>query len=127
MSIPAEEPFEEDFLDELIREYSQKNPDFPALLEAAERKSRKAHAIAAERARLRRKRRKPLSHYEQSLLRGLAARRAALGLSQEEVAARIGVTLAALAHLERGDTDPKLSTIERYAAALGQKLELRSE
>lgn len=125
MSTPAEENFEgEDFLDELIREYSEKYPDFPALLKAAERKSRKERAIADKRARLRRK---LPSHYEQSLLRGLAARRAALGLSQEEVAARIGVTLAALAHLERGDTDPKLSTIERYAAALGQKLELRSE
>ncbi|HEX6778760.1 MAG TPA: helix-turn-helix transcriptional regulator [Ktedonobacterales bacterium] len=125
MSTPAEEHFEEeDFLDELIRERAKINPNFPKMVEAEFRRRKKAYAIADKRARLRRK---LPSHYEQSLLRGLAARRAALGLSQEEVAARIGVTQAALAHLERGDTDPKLSTIERYAAALGQKLELRSE
>jgi DNA-binding XRE family transcriptional regulator len=124
MSAHPEEDFEEDFLAELIRERAKINPNFPEMVEAEFRKRKKESAITARRARLRHK---PPSHYEQSLLRGLAARRAELGLSQEEVAARIGVTLAALAHLERGDTDPKLSTLERYAAALGQKLELRAK
>ncbi len=125
MSAHPEEDFEEeDFLEELIRERAKINPNFPEMVEAEFRKRKKAYALAAKRARLRHK---PLSHYEQSLLRGLAARRAELGLSQKEVAARIGVTRAALAHLERGDTDPKLSTLERYAAVLGQKLELRPE
>ena len=34
---------------------------------------------------------------------------------------------SAIARLERGELDPKLSTIERYAAAVGKKLEWRLE
>jgi transcriptional regulator with XRE-family HTH domain len=34
------------------------------------------------------------------------------------------MTPAAVARLERGETDPKLSLLTRFAAALGQELEL---
>jgi predicted transcriptional regulator len=37
----------------------------------------------------------------------------------------MGTSQSAVARLERGDVDVKLSTIERYAAALGQKVEWR--
>ena len=55
----------------------------------------------------------------------LAARRRALGLSQTEVAARMGTSQSAVARLEAGDLDLRLSTLERYVAALGSSLDLR--
>jgi len=55
----------------------------------------------------------------------LAGRRRALGLSQTEVAARMGTSQSAVARLESGAGDVRLSTVERYAAALGWQLEWR--
>ena len=52
-------------------------------------------------------------------------KRSQLGLSQTEVAARMGTSQSAVARLESGDADVRLSTLERYAAALGQQLEVR--
>ncbi len=52
----------------------------------------------------------------------LVARRLSLGLSQTEVAARMRTSQSAVARLESGDADIRLSTLERYAAALGQEL-----
>ena len=54
----------------------------------------------------------------------MAAKRRALGLSQTEVAARMGTSQSAVARLESGDADVRWSTIERYAAALGHQLEI---
>jgi predicted transcriptional regulator len=53
------------------------------------------------------------------------AQRSRLGLSQTEVAARMGTSQSAVARLESGDADVRLSTLERYAAALGQHLDIR--
>jgi predicted transcriptional regulator len=55
----------------------------------------------------------------------LARRRHQVGLSQTEVAARMGTSQSAIARLEAGDNDMRISTLERYAAALGQQLEWR--
>jgi ribosome-binding protein aMBF1 (putative translation factor) len=88
-----------DFLDEIIDERSERNPEFPDLVEAALRR--------------------------RQLLRELAARREKLGLSQTLVAARMGTSQSAVARLEAGEIDAKLSTVERFAAALGQKVEWR--
>jgi transcriptional regulator with XRE-family HTH domain len=52
----------------------------------------------------------------------LASRRIALGLSQTEVAARMGTSQSSVARLEAGAADVRLSTLERYAAAVGQRL-----
>lgn len=49
----------------------------------------------------------------------LVARRRELGLSQTQVAARMGTSQSAVARLEAGRGDIRLSTLERYAAALG--------
>jgi ribosome-binding protein aMBF1 (putative translation factor) len=87
----------DDFLDEVAEEQAARNPDFPALVDAA---------LAVRR-----------------LLRALATRRAKLGLSQTAVAARMGTSQAAVARLERGEVDPRCSTIGRYATALGAKVE----
>lgn len=59
------------------------------------------------------------------LLRELTDHRGRLGLSQTVVAARMGTSQSVVARLESGDVDPRLSTIERYAAALGQRIEWR--
>ena len=67
-------------------------------------------------------------------LEGLAARRRELieelvrarqesELSQTEIAARMGTSQSAVARLESGDLDARLSTIERYAAALGRTVD----
>jgi ribosome-binding protein aMBF1 (putative translation factor) len=61
------------------------------------------------------------------LVRELAGQRQAAGLSQTEVAARMGTSQSAVARLESGDADIRLSTLERYAAALGQRLDWRLE
>jgi predicted transcriptional regulator len=55
----------------------------------------------------------------------LANRRQELGLSQTEVAARMGTSQSAVARLESGDVDARLSTLERYAVALGADLDVR--
>lgn len=53
----------------------------------------------------------------------LVARRTELGLSQTEVAARMGTSQSAVARLEAGSADVRLSTLERYAAALEHRLD----
>jgi predicted transcriptional regulator len=67
-------------------------------------------------------------------LHGLGARRRELidelvrtrqesALSQTEIAARMGTSQSAVARLESGDLDARLSTLERYAAALGRTVD----
>ncbi|GLY35259.1 hypothetical protein Amsp01_012830 [Amycolatopsis sp. NBRC 101858] len=56
---------------------------------------------------------------DDSLLRRLVALRNEKNLTQGEVGRRMGVTQPAVAAFERADADPKLSTIRRYALALG--------
>jgi len=53
--------------------------------------------------------------------------RAAAGITQAEIAARIGTTQSAIARLEsgRGKHSPSLATLRKYAHALGCRLELR--
>lgn len=89
-----------DFLDELIESRTARDPGFPELVEAALKTRR--------------------------LVRALTDRRRALGISQTVVAARMGTSQSALARLEAGGSDPRLSTIERYAQALGEEVELRA-
>jgi ribosome-binding protein aMBF1 (putative translation factor) len=56
------------------------------------------------------------------LIRALAGRRQAAGLSQTEVAARMGTSQSAVARLEAGSADVRASTLERYAAAVGGQI-----
>ena len=88
---------ESDFLDEIIEERSARNPAFPAMVDEA---------------------------YERRLLlRRLAEARKAAKLSRTVVAARMGTSEAAVARLEAATVDPKASTIERYAAAVGKHVQ----
>src|ERR1700727_2764558 len=59
------------------------------------------------------------------LVRELAGQRQAAGLSQTEVAARMGTSQSAVARLESGTTDVRTSTLERYAAAVGGQITWR--
>ena len=61
---------------------------------------------------------------EFELARALIEARARVGLSQSEVAARMGTSQPAVARLESGRS-PTLKSLERYAAALGMKIEIR--
>lgn len=53
--------------------------------------------------------------------------RAQAGLTQAEVAERIGTTQSVVARLESGGSkhSPSLATLEKYASALGCKLQVR--
>lgn len=88
-----------DFLDEIIQETAQDHPEFPAMVDGA---------LDARR-----------------LLRRLAEERESLGLTQAEVAARMATSQPAIARIEAGETDAKLSTVDRYAAALGRRVEYK--
>jgi transcriptional regulator with XRE-family HTH domain len=86
-------------LDEIVEERTERNPGFPALVEAAERR--------------------------RQLLRELAREREQSRLSQTAVAAAMHTSQSAVARLETSAADTKLSTVERYAAALGCRVEYR--
>ena len=49
------------------------------------------------------------------------------GLSQAEVAARIGTTQSAVARLESAESghSPSIATLQRYASAIGYKVQVR--
>ena len=68
---------------------------------------------------------KEMAQQRRSLAATLSAKRLELGLSQTEVAARMGTSQSAVARLESGEADLRLSTLERYAAAIGQHLDWR--
>jgi transcriptional regulator with XRE-family HTH domain len=56
------------------------------------------------------------------LARELAARRRAAGLTQVELAQRMGTSQAQVTRFESG-VDTRMSTVSRYAAALGVRLD----
>lgn len=66
-----------------------------------------------------------MAERRRALTDALVARRVDLGLSQTEVAARMGTSQSAVARLETGQADVRMSTLERYAAALGQVIDWR--
>jgi DNA-binding XRE family transcriptional regulator len=59
------------------------------------------------------------------LVADLVASRRTLGLTQAEVARRMGTSQSAIARLEAQGADARLSTLDRYAAALGRQLQWR--
>ena len=64
-----------------------------------------------------------LSARRKELAVELVSLRQKAGLSQTEVAARMGTSQSAVARLESGQGDLRLSSLERYAAALGRTLD----
>ena len=63
-----------------------------------------------------------MSAERRRLVADLTAQRRSSGLSQTEVAARMGTSQSAVARLETGDADVRVSTLERYAAAIGSQV-----
>lgn len=48
--------------------------------------------------------------------------RKASGQTQRQVADAMGTTQSAISDLDRGEADPQLSTVQRYARAVGAKI-----
>lgn len=87
----------QDFLDELVDERTARNPEFPAMVEAAERR--------------------------RQLLETLATRRRDGDQSQTSVAAAMKSSQSSIARLETSATDARMSTLDRYARVLGYRLQ----
>jgi predicted transcriptional regulator len=68
---------------------------------------------------------KEMAERQRQLGAEFAQRRQNLGLSQTEVAARMGTSQSAVARLEAGALDVRLSTLARYAQALGDDVDVR--
>ncbi len=69
------------------------------------------------------------AEYEQAdaefaVIEALVKARIDAGLTQTELAKRIGTTQSAVARLEGGGTSPSLATLRRYAEATGTKLQV---
>jgi DNA-binding XRE family transcriptional regulator len=88
---------EKDFLDEMIEESTKKTPEFPALMEEARQR--------------------------RALLNDLVTIRSRSRISQETVAKRVKTSQSAIARLEAGSVDPRLSTLQHYAASIGKRVE----
>jgi ribosome-binding protein aMBF1 (putative translation factor) len=88
-----------DFLAEIVDERTRRNPAFPRLVAEAEERRKLARRLAAARERK--------------------------SLSQTVVAARMGTSASVVSKLEAGG-DVKVSTLQRYCAAIGQKSPLSS-
>jgi len=69
-----------------------------------------------------------LEREEMPMLDAILAARKAAGLTQAQVAERMGTKAPAVARLENalitGTPSPSLKTLRKYAAALGKKLEV---
>jgi len=64
---------------------------------------------------------------EFAIIRLLVGARARAGLSQAELAQRMGTTQSAIARLEGGKVMPSLATLRRYAEATGSRLSVRMD
>ncbi len=89
---------ERDDLEALIAEWSAADAEFPVPLAAAEERL--------------------------AIMTRLKAARKAAGLSRAAVAARMGTSESAVARMEGGALDARISTVARFAAAVGAHLEI---
>lgn len=64
---------------------------------------------------------------EFELANTLISMRQRAGLSQEEVAKRLGTQKGNISRLERGDSNPGWKTLQRYAQACGFELSVHAE
>ena len=85
-----------DDLDRSIRRRTAANTDYPLLVEAALDRRRLMRALATERERRQ--------------------------IPQQTVARRMKTSQPAVARIESGEVDVRLSTVDRYAAAIGKRV-----
>lgn len=64
---------------------------------------------------------------EFAIIHELIAARMRAGLTQSQIAERMGTTQSVIARLEGGKRTPSISTVQRYADAAGCKAVLRLE
>ena len=64
---------------------------------------------------------------EFGMARELIATRASMGLTQADVAQRMGTTQSVVARLESGKRPPSLRSVQRYAQAIGCRAVVRLE
>lgn len=64
---------------------------------------------------------------EFDMVHELIAARARAGLTQADVAARMGTTQSVIARLEVGKRQPSMRTVQRYAQAIGCRAVVRLE
>jgi transcriptional regulator with XRE-family HTH domain len=69
-----------------------------------------------------RRKKKPLSPEHAALGRAVVELREEAGLTQEQLAERMGTTFTRVGLLERGETDPKFTTLRRLARGLDIKM-----
>jgi transcriptional regulator with XRE-family HTH domain len=74
--------------------------------------------LGIDRASKAQRRANALVKADLDFMRDLVQLRKSQGLSQKDVADRIGIAQASVAAFERYDNDPKLSTIRRYSHAV---------
>lgn len=86
-----------DFLDEIIEERNAQNPEFSYLVDAAVRR--------------------------RNLLKQLSEMREGKQQSQTSVAAEMRTSQSSVARLESSASDARLSTIDRFAEALGYRIQ----
>ncbi len=96
-TVTAEED-ERDDLEALVAEFTAEDPTFLAALAAAEER--------------------------RTLMRQLQAARKTARLSRAAVAARMGTSESAVARMEGGALDARISTVARFAAAVGARLQV---
>jgi transcriptional regulator with XRE-family HTH domain len=73
------------------------------------------------------RRERAMTEQRRRLILQLARRRRSFGLSQTQVAAYMGTSQSAVARLEAGEVDTRVSTLERYAAAIGARITLHMD
>jgi ribosome-binding protein aMBF1 (putative translation factor) len=88
---------EADDLDLTIEEFSREDPEFQGKLDAAVKRQELLHRLAAARKRA--------------------------GLSRTAVAARMGTSESMVIRLEKGESEVKLSTVQRFAEAVGVEVQ----
>jgi ribosome-binding protein aMBF1 (putative translation factor) len=64
---------------------------------------------------------------EFAIARAVIAARAHAGLTQEELASRMGTSQSAIARLESGKSRPSTATLEKLAVATGTRLKIEFE
>lgn len=84
-----------DFVDDMIARRTRRNPEFPRLVAEAEARRKLARKLSAIRTKKK--------------------------LTQTVVAARMGTAASVVSKLEAGG-DVKISTLQRYCAAIGERL-----
>ena len=88
-----------DFLDEIVAEGRKRDPQFRQFVDAA--------------------------YERRELFNRLVNARLRAELTQAQVAQRMGTSQAAVARIESGDFDVRTTTLDRYALAVGKRINYR--